>query len=75
MKDGESLHTDRHDANVISPLVNSSDEAGQKNDKAGDSSYDETAKRASENLETSQEVSNINDASREKRKILHQAWR
>ena len=31
-----SLHTDRHDANVISPLVNSSDEAGQKNDKAGD---------------------------------------
>ena len=49
MKDAESLHTDQHDANVISPVVNSSDEAGQKNDKAGD----EPARRVSENLETS----------------------
>ena len=39
--------------NVISPVVNSSDEAGQKNDKAGDTSYDEPVKRISENLETS----------------------
>ena len=53
MKDAESLHTDQHDANVISPVVNSSDEAGQENDKAGDNSYDEPAKRVSENLETS----------------------
>ena len=53
MKDTESLHTDQHDANVISPVVNSSDEAGQENDKAGDNSYDEPAKRVSENLETS----------------------
>ena len=53
LKDAESLHTDQHDANVISPVVNSSDEAGQENDKAGDNSYDEPAKRVSENLETS----------------------
>ena len=33
--------------------LNSSDEAGQKNDKAGDNSYDEPAKRVSANLETS----------------------
>ena len=37
-KDAESLHTDQHDANVISPIVTSSDEAGQENDKAGDNS-------------------------------------
>ena len=30
MKDPESVHTDQHDANVISSAVNSSDEAGQK---------------------------------------------
>ena len=53
LKDAESLHTDQHDANVISPVVNSSDEAGQENDKAGDNSYDEPAKRVSENLKTS----------------------
>ena len=51
LKDAESLHTDQHDANIISPVVNSSDEAGQKNDKAGDNSYDQPAKRVSENLE------------------------
>ena len=49
LKDAESLHIDQHDANVISPVVNSSDEVGQKNDKAGDNSYDEPAKRVSEN--------------------------
>ena len=53
LKDVESLHTDQHDANGISPVVNSSDEAGQLNDEAGDNSYDEPAKRVSENLETS----------------------
>ena len=53
LKDAESLHIDQHDANVISPVVNSSDEVGQKNDKAGDNSYDEPAKRVSENLEIS----------------------
>ena len=53
LKDAESLHTDQHDANIISPVVNSSDEAGQKIDKAGDNSYGEPAKRVSENLETS----------------------
>ena len=52
LKNTESLHTDQHDGNVISPVVNSSDEAGQKNDKAGDNSYDEPAKRVSESLET-----------------------
>ena len=52
MKD-ESLHIDQHDANVISPVLNSSDEVGQENDKAGDNSYDEPAMRVSENLETS----------------------
>ena len=53
LKDAESLPTDQHNANVISPVVNSSDEALQENDKAGDNSYDEPAKRLSENLETS----------------------
>ena len=33
LKDAESLHTYQHDANVISPVVNSSDETRQKNDK------------------------------------------
>ena len=53
LKDVEPLHTHQHDANVIYPVVNSSDEVGQENDKAGDNSYDEPAKRVSENLETS----------------------
>ena len=48
LKDAESLHTDQHDTNVISPVVNSSDEAGQENDKDGDNSYDEPAKRVSQ---------------------------
>ena len=30
LKDAESLHTDLHNANFISPVVNSSDEKGQK---------------------------------------------
>ena len=38
---------------VISPVINSSNEAGQKNYEAGDKPYDEPAKRVSENLETS----------------------
>ena len=37
----ESLHTDQHDANVVS----SGDDAGRKNDKAGDNSFDKSAKR------------------------------
>ena len=53
LKYAESLHTDQHDANVISPVVNSSDEIRQKNDKIGDNSYDKPAKRVSKTLETS----------------------
>ena len=53
MKDADSMYTDQHDANAISPVVNSRDEAGQENDKAGGNSYDETTKRVSENQETS----------------------
>ena len=53
LKDAQSLHTDHHDANAISPVVNSSDEAGQENDKAGHNSYDEPVKGVPENLETS----------------------
>ena len=45
LKYTESLHTDQHDANVIFPVVNSSDRAGQKKNKAGDKSYDELTKR------------------------------
>ena len=41
LKDVDSLYTDQNDANFIFPVVNSSDEAGQENDKAGDNSYDE----------------------------------
>ena len=52
------LDTGQHDANVISPVVKSSDETGQINYNNniiinGDNSYDESAKRVSENLETS----------------------
>ena len=57
LKDAESLHADQHDANVISSVVNCSDEAGQKKKKKKmiklDNSCDELAKRVSENLETS----------------------
>ena len=53
LKDAECLHTDHHDANVISPVVNSIDEAGRKNDKAGDK----------KNQELTQQVSKIDDAS------------
>ena len=53
LKDADSLHADQLDTNVVSPVVNSTDEAGQKNDKAGDNSYDEPAERVSKNLETS----------------------
>ena len=54
LKDAESLHADQHDANVISSVVNCSDEAGQKKKMIKlDNSYDEFAKRVSENLETS----------------------
>ena len=53
LKDAEFLHTDQYDANVISFVINSSDEAGQKNDKTGDNSYNEPAKRVSENPEIS----------------------
>ena len=69
LKDAESLHTDHHDANAISPVVNSSDEAGQENDKAGDNSYDEPAKRVSENLETSSTKKEDKQNKSRKRKI------
>ena len=46
------LHTDQHDANVISPVVKSSNETRQINYNNGDNSYDDSAKRVSENLET-----------------------
>ena len=38
---------------MFSPVVNSSDGAGQKNNKAADNSYDEPAKRVLESPETS----------------------
>ena len=69
LKDAESLHTDQHDANGISPVVNSSDEAGQLNDEAGDNSYDEPAKRVSENLETSSTKKEAKRNKPRKRKI------
>ena len=69
LKDAASLHTDKDEMKVISPTVKSSDETGQKNDKASDKSYDEPAKRVSENK--------INDTSQGKEKEipLHQAQR
>ena len=51
LEDAESVHADS--ANVVSPILNSSDEAGKKNDKAGDSTYDKLANRVSENPHTS----------------------
>ena len=52
MEHAESVHTDQQNANVICPIVNSSDEAGRENDKAGDNTSDELANRVSENPET-----------------------
>ena len=77
LKDAASLHTDKDEMKVISPTVKSSDETGQKNDKASDKSYDEPPKRVSENLETSSTSSKINDTSQGKEKEipLHQAQR
>ena len=78
LKHAESLYTDQHDANVISPVVNnSSDGAGQKNDKAGDNSYDEPAKRVSKTKRLPQQVSKINDTSQVKEQEipLHQVQR
>ena len=72
LKDAESLHTDQHDSNIISSVVNSSDEAGQKNDKAGNNSYDEPAKRISGNVETSSTSKRDKRQSQEKgKKIPH----
>ena len=62
LKIAESVHTDQHDAyviydaNAIYPVVNSSDEAGRKNDKAGDNLHDESAKRISKNSSTNKQV-------------------
>ena len=36
LKDAESLPRDQHDVYVISPIIYSSYEEGQKNEKAGD---------------------------------------
>ena len=69
LKDAESLHTDQHDPNAISPVVNSSDEAGQKIEQALDNSYDELAKRVSENLETSSKRKQDKQHKSRKRKI------
>ena len=58
LKDAESVHTDQHDANVISSAVNSSDNAGQRNNESGDKSYNQSAKWLSENPETSSTIKN-----------------
>ena len=70
MRDPKSLHG----ANVISPIVNYSDEVEHKNYKVGNNSYDEPAKRVLGNPETS---SKINDTSqgKETQIPLHQAQR
>ena len=74
LKDAGFLHTYKQGANVISPVVNSSDEAGQKNDKAGDNSCDEPTKRVSENPETfSTSKQDKRQKSRKKKIPLHQA--
>ena len=75
LKDTESLHKDQHDTNVISSVVNSSDVAGQKNVKARDNSYDEPAKRLSENLETSStsKQDKRHKSKKKKETPLHQA--
>ena len=68
LKDAESLHTDLHNANFISPVVNSSDEKGQKNDKleitlmmSQQGGYQKTQRLP-------QQVSKINDTNQGKEK-------
>ena len=53
LKDVQYLYTDQHDTNVISTVVNSSDDAELKTHRAGDNSSDHPVKRVSENPETS----------------------
>ena len=66
LKDGESLHTDQHDANVISLIVNSSNGAGQKNDKAGDTYMMSQQRGYQKTYKLSQQESKINNTSQEK---------
>ena len=53
LKDVQYLYTDQHDTNLISTVVNSSDDAELKTHRAGDNSSDHPVKRVSENPETS----------------------
>ena len=78
LKDAEFLHTYQHDPIAISPVVESNDAAGKKYNKAGNKSWDELAKRVSENLETSstskQKISNTSQG-KGKEIALHRARR
>ena len=61
LEDAESVHADS--ANVVSPIY-----LGQKNDEAGDSTYDKLANRVSENPHISLTSKKIDHASQRKGK-------
>ena len=77
LKDAESLHTDLHDANIISPVVDSSDEAGKKMIKLEITHMMSRQRGYQKTQRLPQQVGKINDTSQGKEKEipLHQAQR
>ena len=75
LKDAESLHTDLHNANVISPVVDSSDEAGKKMIKLEITHMISRQRGYQKTQRLPQQVGKINDTSQGKEKEIHQAQR
>ena len=75
LKDAESLHTDLHKANVISPVVDSSDEAGKKMIKLEITHMISRQRGYQKTQRLPQQVGKINDTSQGKEKEIHQAQR
>ena len=75
LKDAESLHTDLHDANIISPVVDSSDEAGKKMIKLEITHMMSRQRGYQKTQRLPQQVGKINDTSQGKEKEIHQAQR
>ena len=75
LKDAESLHTDLHNANVISPVVDSSDKAGKKMIKLEITHMMSRQRGYQKTQRLPQQVGKINDTGQGKEKEIHQAQR
>ena len=77
LKDSESLHTDQHDANFNSPVVSSSDEAGQKMIKLEITHMMSQQRGYQKNEKLPHQVSKISNSSQGKEKEIppHQTQR